>query len=92
MEKMGVIRESKLPYSSPVVITWKKDGTNRVCVDFRKLNRITEFDPTPDAHGGPYPRCPRISKAKNMDPFGSGKHGRDLHAELLIPQHMKISI
>ena len=25
----------------------KKDGTNRVCVDFRKLNRITEFDPTP---------------------------------------------
>ena len=47
MEKMGVIRETKSPYSSPVVIVWKKDGTNRVCVDFRKLNRITEFDPTP---------------------------------------------
>ena len=47
MEKMGVIRESKSPYSSPVVIVRKKDGTNRVCVDFRKLNRITEFDPTP---------------------------------------------
>ena len=47
MEKMGVIRESKSPYSSPVVIVRKKDGTNRVCVDFRKLDRITEFDPTP---------------------------------------------
>ena len=47
MEKMGVIRESKSPYSSPVVIVRKKDGTNRVCVDFHKLNRITEFDPTP---------------------------------------------
>ena len=42
-----MIRESKSPYSSPVVIVRKKDGTNRVCVDFRKLNRITEFDPTP---------------------------------------------
>ena len=47
MERMGVIRESKSPYSSPVVIVRKKDGTNRVCVDFRKLNCITEFDPTP---------------------------------------------
>ena len=47
MEKMGVIRESKSPYSCPVVTVRKKDGTNRVCVDFRKLNRITEFDPTP---------------------------------------------
>ena len=47
MEKMGVIRESKSPYSSLVVIVGKKDGTNRVYVDFRKLNRITEFDPTP---------------------------------------------
>ena len=47
IEKMGVIRESKSPYSSPVVIVGKKDGTNRVCVDFCKLNRFTEFDPTP---------------------------------------------
>ena len=23
----------------------KKDGSNRVCVDFRKLNKITEVDP-----------------------------------------------
>ena len=42
-----MIRESKSPYSSPVVIVRKKDGTNRVCVDFCKLNSITEFDPTP---------------------------------------------
>ena len=25
----------------------KKDGSNRVCVDFRKLNKITEVDPEP---------------------------------------------
>ena len=47
MLDMGVIRESKSPYGSPVVIVRKKDGTNRICVDFRKLNRVTVFDPTP---------------------------------------------
>jgi hypothetical protein len=47
MIKMGVIRESKSPHASPVVIVRKKDGSNRVCVDFRKLNRVTVFDPTP---------------------------------------------
>ena len=25
----------------------KKDGSNRVCVDFRKLNKITKVDPEP---------------------------------------------
>ena len=29
-----------------------------------------------------------ISKGENMDPLRSGKHVRDLHAELLIPQHI----
>ena len=47
MLRLGVIRHSSSPYASPVVIVRKKDGSNRVCVDYRKLNRITEFDPQP---------------------------------------------
>ncbi|CAB4015681.1 Hypothetical predicted protein [Paramuricea clavata] len=47
MLQMGVIRESKSPYASPVVVVRKKDGTNRVCVDYWKLNRLTVFDPAP---------------------------------------------
>ncbi|KAK7097946.1 hypothetical protein V1264_004849 [Littorina saxatilis] len=47
MLKMGVIRESSSPYSSPVVVVKKKDSTNRVCIDFRKVNKITVFDPEP---------------------------------------------
>lgn len=47
MLKMGVIRESNSPYASPVVVVKKKDGSNRVCVDFRKLNKLTIFNLEP---------------------------------------------
>ena len=47
MIKMGVIRESSFPYASPVVVVKKKDNTNRVCVDYQKLNKIAVFDPGP---------------------------------------------
>ena len=47
MIKMGLIRESSSPYASPVVVVKKKDNTNRVYVDDRKLNKLTVFDPEP---------------------------------------------
>ena len=47
MLKMGVIRPSTSPYASPTVIVKKPDGSNRICIDYRKLNRITVFDPEP---------------------------------------------
>ncbi|XP_068213666.1 uncharacterized protein, partial [Palaemon carinicauda] len=47
MLDMGIIQESASPYASPVVMVKKSDGSNRVCIDFRKLNRITIFDPEP---------------------------------------------
>ena len=47
MLKMGVIRESNSPYASPVVVVKKRDGSNRVCIDFRKVNKVTVFDPEP---------------------------------------------
>ena len=47
MEKMGVIEHSESPYSFPIVMVKKKDGTNRCCIDFRQLNRITLFDAEP---------------------------------------------
>ena len=43
----GVVRPSKSPWSSPVVITRWKDGKPRFCVDFRSLNTVTKRDAYP---------------------------------------------
>ena len=45
--KQGIIRPSKSPYASQVVIVRKKSGEIRLCVDFRKLNAISIRDSFP---------------------------------------------
>ncbi|KAL6476359.1 hypothetical protein MHYP_G00148580 [Metynnis hypsauchen] len=42
-----VIRESSSPYSSPIVLVTKKDGSLRLCVDYRQLNSKTRRDSYP---------------------------------------------
>ena len=43
----GWISKSKSPYSSPVVCVRKKDGSLRLCVDYRQLNSKTQDDRQP---------------------------------------------
>ena len=43
----GVIEPSAASYASPIVVVKKHYGSNRICIDFRKLNKITIFDPEP---------------------------------------------
>ena len=41
-EKAKIIRRSQSPWSSSLVVVGKKDGTKRICVDYRKLNEVTK--------------------------------------------------
>ena len=47
MLEMDIIEPSDSPYCSPVVVVRKPDGTNRFCVDYRKINQITRYDAEP---------------------------------------------
>ena len=44
---MGIIRKLMSPYASPIMIVKEKDDSNCICVDYRKLNKLTIADPDP---------------------------------------------
>ena len=43
----GVVEPSEGPWSSPIILAKKKDGSLRFCVDYRKVNAITRKDAYP---------------------------------------------
>jgi hypothetical protein len=41
LQEKGFIRPSPSPWGAPVIFIDKKDGGQRICVDYRSLNEVT---------------------------------------------------
>ena len=63
MQEDGVIRPSNSPWASAMVLVRKKNGSLRICVDYRRLNAVTKLDAYP---------LPRIDDL--LDQLGSAKY------------------
>ena len=47
MLNRGIIWPSTSPWASPIIVVKKEDGTDRLVVDFRRLNSMTRKDSYP---------------------------------------------
>jgi hypothetical protein len=67
MLAMGIIERSDAAYASPMVLVKKSDGTYRMCINFKELNKITVFDPEPMM--SPDDIFPKLSGSKFYSTF-----------------------
>ena len=63
----GIVQHSTSPYTSPLTVVKKKDDSLRLCVDFRRLNAVAEFDAEPIPNQEEI--MSRLSKAKIFSKF-----------------------
>ena len=81
LQKAGTVMPSTSPFASPTILVKMKDGSMRVCIDYRKLNAVT----TNDAH--PLPRIEDLFDILTCSKFfctldlAMGYHQVEVHPE-----------
>ena len=58
MLAMRIVECSEVPYASPLVLVKKPDGSYRVCVNFKDLNKICLLYTSPSPRDGLLSRMP----------------------------------
>ena len=86
MLEAGIITPSSSAWASPIVLVDKKDGSLRLCVDFRKLNAVAQMD------AYPIPRIDelidRLGKAKYVSTLDLARGYWQVRPVLLLLHHM----
>uniref|UniRef100_A0A8C5LMT5 ribonuclease H n=1 Tax=Leptobrachium leishanense TaxID=445787 RepID=A0A8C5LMT5_9ANUR len=81
LQRTKVIQESRSPYASPIVMVRKKNGSVRLCIDYRTLNRRT----IPDQYATPRIedalQCLSGAKWFSVLDLRSGYHQIPMHPE-----------
>lgn len=68
MLALGIIRRSCSAWTNPMVVTCKKDGTVRLCLDARRLNQVMEEDrKCPQSMDEIFQRCTGVKVMTSFD-------------------------
>ena len=43
----GIVKPGASEYAAPLVVAWRKDGRVRVCIDYKRINKVVERDHSP---------------------------------------------
>ncbi|GJS93216.1 putative reverse transcriptase domain-containing protein [Tanacetum coccineum] len=73
LQDKGFIRPSHSPWGAPVLFVKKKDGSFRMCIDYRELNKLTVKNRYP---------LPRIDDL--FDPTNKTKEDHEVHLRLVL--------
>lgn len=73
MLTQGIIQPSTSDWTAPIILVPKKDGSRRLCVDFRRLNQVTQADPYPIPRVEELIDRPNISQL-SISPRAIGKY------------------
>ncbi|GJX34455.1 putative reverse transcriptase domain-containing protein [Tanacetum coccineum] len=76
LQEKGFIRPSHSPWGAPVLFVKKKDGSMRMCIDYRELNKLTIKNRYP---------LPRIDDL--FDQLQDGEISKDLYQWMRLYRH-----